>query len=416
MAAETRAKAPGSYRAAIVLTVCLFFLWGMANNLNDILIAQFRKAFTLSDFETSFVQQAFYFGYFLMAVPAAMLARKRGYKAAIVVGLFLYAAGALMFYPAAHWGEYRYFLAALFVIACGLAFLETSANPLMTELGEPAGAARRLGWAQAANPIGTVVGVLIGKYFILSDIIHDERAIAALPLDERTAFYRTEIVAVQTPYLVIGLVVSIFALAALAIRFPPPDTRHGNGEHRAPFLSVFRQPLLMFAVVAQFFYVGAQVGVWSYTIRYAGVEAGLGEHAGADMLFVSLVLFGIGRFVGTALMGRISPARLLAVFAGVSVVLTLMAAVAGGVIGLYALVATSFFLSIQFPTIFALGMTGLGPLRQAGAALIIMAIIGGAVLTALLGKVSDLAGIAHAKLVPAMEVHRKALAVEEKWL
>jgi FHS family L-fucose permease-like MFS transporter len=157
----------------------------------------------------------------------------------------------------------------------------------------------------------------------------------------------------------------------------------------------------MFAVAAQFFYVGAQVGVWSYTIRYAGVEAGLGEHAGADMLFVSLVLFGIGRFVGTALMGRISPARLLAAFAGVSVVLTLVAAVAAGVIGLYALVATSFFLSIQFPTIFALGMTGLGPLRQAGAALIIMAIIGGAVLTALLGKVSDLAGIAHAMLVPA---------------
>jgi FHS family L-fucose permease-like MFS transporter len=151
------------YVPAIVLTVALFFLWGMANNLNDILIAQFKKAFTLTDFQTSFVQQAFYMGYFLLAVPAALVTRARGYKTAIVTGLVLYAAGALLFYPAAHYGEYLYFLAALFVIACGLAFLETSANPLMTELGDPKTAAKRLNWAQAANPVGTVVGVLIGK-------------------------------------------------------------------------------------------------------------------------------------------------------------------------------------------------------------------------------------------------------------
>ncbi len=155
------------YAPAIILTVSLFFLWGMANNLNDILIAQFKKAFTLSDFETSFVQQAFYLGYFCLAVPAALIVRARGYKTAIVTGLLLYAAGAMLFYPAAHYGEYRYFLAALFVIASGLAFLETSANPLMAELGDPARAARRLTFAQAANPLGTLVGVLIGKYFIL---------------------------------------------------------------------------------------------------------------------------------------------------------------------------------------------------------------------------------------------------------
>ncbi|MEG3125475.1 L-fucose:H+ symporter permease [Sphingomonas sp. GB1N7] len=391
------------YLPAILLTVCLFFLWGMANNLNDILIAQFKKAFTLSDFETSFVQQAFYIGYFLLAVPAAMLTRARGYKAAIVTGLVLYAAGALLFYPAAHFGEYRYFLAALFVIACGLAFLETAANPLMTELGDPAAAAKRLNWAQAANPVGTIAGVLIGKYFILSQIVHDDAAIAAMPPAAREALYRGEVVAVQTPYLIIGLVVLGFALAAALIPFPDhkdSDDETNTGDTR--FAQVFRHPRLLFATIAQFFYVGAQVGVWSYTIRYAqAAMPGLAEHAAADYLFVSLVLFGIGRFAGAALMGRVAPARLLALFATISAGLAAVAALVGGPIGLYALVAGSFFMSIQFPTIFALGMEGLGPLRRAGASLIVMAIIGGAVLTGLMGWVSDRGAIDTAMLVPA---------------
>jgi FHS family L-fucose permease-like MFS transporter len=390
------------YVPAIVLTVALFFLWGMANNLNDILIAQFKKAFTLSDFQTSFVQQAFYMGYFLLAVPAALVTRAKGYKTAIITGLVLYATGALLFYPAAHYGEYLYFLAALFVIACGLAFLETSANPLMTELGDPTTAAKRLNWAQAANPVGTVVGVLIGKYFILSAIVHDEGAVAAMSPAAREAFYRSEVVAVQTPYLVIGLVVLLFAVAAAVIRFPEHQAEQTVGAP-SRFVDVFRHPRLIFATVTQFFYVGAQVGIWSYTIRYAQANVpGMVEHDAADYLFASLVLFGIGRFAGTALMGRIAPPRLLAIFAVVSAVLAGVAGLVGGQVGLYALVLASLFMSIQFPTIFALGMDGLGPLRRAGASLIIMAIIGGAVLTGLMGHISDLAGIDTAMLVPAV--------------
>jgi FHS family L-fucose permease-like MFS transporter len=390
------------YVPAIVLTVALFFLWGMANNLNDILIAQFKKAFTLSDFQTSFVQQAFYMGYFLLAVPAALVTRAKGYKTAIVTGLVLYATGALLFYPAAHYGEYMYFLAALFVIACGLAFLETSANPLMTELGDPTTAAKRLNWAQAANPVGTVVGVLIGKYFILSAIVHDEATVAAMSPAAREAFYRSEVVAVQTPYLVIGLVVLLFAVAAAVIRFPEHQAEQTVGGP-SRFVDVFRHPRLIFATITQFFYVGAQVGMWSYTIRYAQANVpGMVEHDAADYLFASLVLFGIGRFAGTALMGRIAPPRLLAIFAVVSAVLAGIAGLVGGQVGLYALVLASLFMSIQFPTIFALGMDGLGPLRRAGASLIIMAIIGGAVLTGLMGHISDIAGIDTAMLVPAV--------------
>lgn len=396
-----RAADDRRYVPALVITVSLFFLWGMANNLNDILIAQFRKAFTLTDFGTSFVQQVFYLGYFLLAVPASLVLRRFGYKAGIVVGLLLYGAGALLFYPAAASSAYQLFLLALFVIAAGLAFLETSANPLMTELGDPATATRRLNWAQAANPLGAIAGIVVGRNFILSGIEHDERALATMDAAARAAFYRSEVQAVAVPYVAIGVVVLLFALAATLVTFPAgakDDTPAQGGGH---FADVLRRPRLIGAVVTQFFYVGAQVGVWSYTIRYAQANAGLGERAGADMLFASLVLFATGRVVGTALMARIAPPRLLALFASASIVLAIVAALVGGTTGLYALVAASFFMSIQFPTVFALGVAGLGPLRRAGSSLIVMAIIGGAALTALMGWVSDRAGIDIAMLVPA---------------
>ncbi|WP_374294034.1 L-fucose:H+ symporter permease [Sphingomonas sp.] len=390
------------YLPALVITVSLFFLWGVANNLNDILIAQFRKAFTLSDFGTSFVQQVFYFGYFLLAVPASMVMRRFGYKAAIVTGLMLYAAGALLFYPAAQASLYQLFLLALFVIAAGLAFLETSANPLMTELGDPATAARRLNWAQAANPLGAITGILIGRFFILSGIEHDEQALVTMDAAAREAFYRSEVQAVVGPYMWIAAIVLAFGVAALFVAFPKnPPRDGGKAGQGGRFADVLRHPRLIGAVVAQFFYVGAQVGLWSYTIRYAQANAGFGERAGADALFVSLVLFAAGRFAGAALMARMAPVRLLSLFAGISLGLAVVAGTIGGTIGLYALVAASFFMSIQFPTIFAIGIDGLGPLRRIGASLIVMAIIGGAGLTALMGLVSDLAGITHAVLVSA---------------
>ncbi len=396
------AGVPRRYLPALVITVSLFFLWGMANNLNDILIAQFRKAFTLSDFETSFVQQVFYLGYFLLAVPASVVMRRYGYKAAIVLGLLLYGTGALLFYPAAAASVYQLFLLGLFVIAAGLAFLETSANPLMGELGDPAGATRRLNWAQAANPLGALTGILVGRYFILSGIEHDEAALATMDAAARNAFYRAEVQAIAPPYVVIAIVVLLFALAAALVAFPANAPASDDQARDGRFTDVFRRPRLIAAVVAQFFYVGAQVGVWSYTIRYAQANVGLSERGGADALLLSLALFAAGRFLGSALMARLAPVRLLLIFAGISIALVAVAALAGGWLGLIALVAASFFMSIQFPTIFALGIEGLGPLRRAGASLIVMAIIGGAGLTALMGLVSDLAGITNAMLVPVV--------------
>jgi FHS family L-fucose permease-like MFS transporter len=390
------------YLPALIITVSLFFLWGMANNLNDILIAQFRKAFTLSDFGTSFVQQVFYMGYFLFAIPASNVLRRYGYKAGIILGLLLYATGALLFYPAALFSTYQLFLFALFVIAAGLAFLETSANPLMTELGDPSTATRRLNWAQAANPLGAISGILIGRNFILSGIEHNEATLSTMSETARKAFYQAEVQAVAAPYLVIAGVVLLFAIMAALVRFPGGGTRVADAPTgQVRFADALRRPRLVGAVVTQFFYVGAQVGLWSYTIRYAQGNLGMSERDGADALFVSLILFSAGRFVGTALMARVAPVRLLAVFAAVSMALAVAAALLDGRAGLYALVAASFFMSIQFPTIFALGVEGLGPLRRLGSSLIIMAIIGGAGLTALIGLISDRAGISLAMLVPA---------------
>jgi FHS family L-fucose permease-like MFS transporter len=390
----------------LVLITSLFFLWGMANNLNDVLIKQFQKAFTLTDLQTGFVQSAFYMGYFLLAIPAGLLMRRYGYKRAVVVGLVLYGIGALLFYPAAQAATYGMFLAALFVIASGLAFLETAANPLVTVLGDPSKSEQRLNLAQSFNPVGSIAGLYIGKVFILSGIERDEAQLAGMSAADQHSFYTSEILRTVPPYVAIGLFVLAWAALVAFTRFPEAATRRvqddseqlGWGEALG---GVFRKKHLLFAVMAQFFYVGAQVGVWSYTIRYAQGTAGVDEKTAADWVIAALVTFTVGRFVGSALMSRFNAARLMTAYALINVVLAVGAALMPGKGGLIALTALSFFMSIMFPTIFALGVKDLGPYTQTGASLIVMAIIGGAVLTPAMGAVSTYISINMAMLVPA---------------
>jgi MFS transporter, FHS family, L-fucose permease len=390
----------------IALIVALFFLWGVANNLNDVLIAHFRKLFTLGDFQAGLVQSAFYLGYFCLAIPAALFMRARGYRAAVLTGLALYGAGALLFWPAAAAQSYPFFLLALFVIASGLAFLETSANPLIARLGPEETAARRLNLAQAFNPLGSIAGVVLGSQLILSGAAISPEQVAAMDAATRAAWRADEAAAVQLPYLLIALVVLGWAVLIRLVRFPAIATeRHvdeGVGA-RDDFRALLRAPRLLAGIAAQFFYVGAQVGIWSYLIRYAQVAVpGTGEQDAATWLTVSLALFMAGRFAGAALMGRIAALPLLAGFAGIAASLCVYAALLGGAGGVVALVATSFFMSIMYPTIFAESVAGLGSRTKSAAALLVMAIIGGAVLTALMGYVSDASGsILWAMLVPA---------------
>lgn len=387
----------------LILIISLFFLWGMANNLNDILITQFKKVFTLSDFKAGLVQSAFYTGYFVFSIPAALWMKRFGYKAAVVFGLLLYAVGAFLFYPAAAQREYVLFLGALFVIASGLAFLETSANPLIVAMGDPATAERRLNFAQSFNPFGCIAGIMIGREFILSGNEPTVEELAVMNAAQLEQFYQFESQAVQGPYLVIGLVVLAWALLVMLVKFPriaSPTVDEGTGSW-ADYKTLLRNGEFMFGVTAQFFYVGAQVCIWSFLIRY-GQEAvpGTGEKTLANYLMGSLVVFMIGRFVATALMGRFRAAWLMWIYALASIVLCAYAMLVPSHSGLLALAATSFFMSLMFPTIFALSIKNLGPLAKAGSSLVIMAIIGGAVLTAVMGLVSDMTTIHLAVVVP----------------
>lgn len=379
-----------TFGTAIILVVCLFFAWGVANSLNDVLIPQFKKAFVLTDLQSGLVQSAFYGGYFVFAIPASLVMRRFGYRAAILTGLILYAAGAFLFYPSAEAHNYAYFLGALVVIASGLSFLETSANPLMTVLGAPEGAQRRLNLAQAFNPLGVLSGVAIGGFFIVSD--------QALPAS-RLAH------AVVQPYLMIGVCVLALVLVLACTPFPPVATTRSRdaGDVKGGFVRLFGYPRFLFGVLAQFFYVAAQVGVWSFMIRYA-------QQALPDMrltqatgiLFWSQFSFMVGRFVGTALMAKLVPERLMAVYAAVATVLTVVAAFVGGWIGVLCLASTSFFMSIMFPTIFASSIRDLGPLTKHGSSFLVMAIVGGAVAPPLMGYISGLSAMKLAMLVPSV--------------
>ncbi len=387
----------------IILIVSLFFLWGMANNLNDPLIKHFKKLFTLSDFGSGLVQSAFYLGYFVCAIPAALFMQRFGYRAAVILGLIMYGAGALLFYPAGEMQSYGFFLAALFVIASGLAFLETSANPMVATLGPPEDSERRLNFAQSFNPLGSIAGVFIGRTFILSGIEYTPQQLQAMTPQAIAAWHGREAAAAETPYIVIGIGVLLWAVLIALTRFPAPATSHAEGIGKfSRFGELLRRSRYMFGVFAQFCYVGAQVGIWSYTIRYVQAELpGTPEKTAANLIIAALILFALGRFTGTALMRIIAPLRLLAIFGLVNIVLCAVAAIAGGTVGVGALTLSSFFMSIMFPTIFAASIRGLGDLTKLGASLIVMAIIGGAVLTAAMGLVSDATGhIRFAMLVP----------------
>jgi len=377
---------------ALTLITSLFFFWGMANALNDILIPQFKKSFELSDLESGFVQSAFYAGYFFFAIPAAAVMQRLGYKFAIVLGLVLFALGAFAFYPAAALLRYAPFLAALFILAAGLAFLETSANPLMTILGDPRRAALRLNFAQAFNPLGCLVGIWIGQRFILSGLeLAQARLIDDTPL-ARQAFYMRETHAVQLPYLVIGGVVLLLALWISLTRFPMAST--AGAAHEEPgfvdsVTALFSKNRFLLGVAAQFFYVGAQVGVWSYTIKYAEAETSRTDKAAVIFLIYNYVAFTIGRFAGTWVMRFIPPIWILTSFAVMNIALSVAAAAVGGGVGLWCLVGTSIFMSVMYPTIFAVSLEGLGRLTKSASSLLVMSIIGGAVLTPLMGFVSD---------------------------
>lgn len=388
----------------LILVTALFFLWGIPNNLNDVLIKQFMKSFEITRFKAGLVQSAFYMGYFILSMPAALIMRKYSYKTGLVTGLFLYSTGTILFWPAAIVGKYGFFLFALFVIASGLAFLETGANPFIASLGDPRTSERRLNFSQAFNPLGSIAGVLIGTIFIFSGIEHSAVEINNLKVAGTYDVYlQHETMRVVKPYLVLGAFVFIWALLIIRTRFPKiaDEAQNENERQKGKFKDLFKYPHFIQGVLAQFFYVGAQVGTWSYFIQYVQDYTGSPEKVAGYFLTGTLVAFGVGRFSATYLMKFIKPNKLMGIYGCINIILVGIGVIYPGWGGLWAVFLTSFFMSLMFPTIFALGIKGLGPNTKIGGSMIIMAIVGGAVFTPLMGLVFKFTrSMAMAMLIP----------------
>jgi FHS family L-fucose permease-like MFS transporter len=392
------------YLLPFILVTSLFFLWAFLHNINPILIPHLKKACQLSDTQSAFVDTAVYLAYFSIALPAGWFMHKYGYKKAILFGLFLYGVGALLFLPSASSREYSFFLAALFITAAGATFLETVANPYITKLGDERTATQRLNFAQSFNGIGAVMAPLIGAEVILSGTEYTKEQLAQMTPGVLESYLDSEAATVNIPYLIIG--VAVFLLLILFVITKLPEIHESDEKEKSKFsFSVFRHTHLTWAVIAQFFYVGAQTCVGSFFIRFSKYTDELPEKKTAFLWgSIAMVGFMIGRFSGTFLMKYIKPAKLLGIYALINIGLIVLAVTAKGSVAVYALMAVPFFMSIMFPTIFAMGITGLGEETKIASSFIVMSIVGGAIFPLLMGQISDATGgnIQLAYVVPAV--------------
>lgn len=385
------------------LVSLLFLLWGVANNMNDTLLAAFRRIMSMSDLQTSLVQFAFYGAYFCFALPAAVFISRRSYKAGILLGLALYAAGTVLFYPAGQAASYGFFLFAIYVMAGGCAVLETTANPYILSMGPPETATRRLNIAQTLNPVGAICGILLSRSFILSELHAADAAERAGMGAEALAEIQThELDAVSGTYMLIGCVLLILFLV-IAFVSMPGDRDAGDFKIAATFRALWKNRRWRYGVVAQFFYVGVQTGVWSFTIRLAMDRLGVLEKDASLVFLYSIVAFTLFRFLFTWLMGYIKPVRLLAAASAAAIMCTIAVIFGTGMTSICALVGISACMSLMFPTIYGIALEGVtGDDSKLAASGLIMAILGGALITPVQAFVSDKCGIGDSFWVPAV--------------
>jgi MFS transporter, FHS family, L-fucose permease len=372
------------YLVPLILVTSLFFLWGLAYGLLDVLNKHFQDALTITRTRSALLQSAYFGAYFLMALPAGIYISKKGYKTGIITGLVLYATGAFLFYPAATQSSFEFFLLAVFVLACGLAFLETAANPYVTVLGNPESAATRLNLSQSFNGVGSFIGPVIAAnvFFASTD-------------------KNSSLDSVKQVYLLIGMIVLV--IAVLFTRTPMPEYWEKDKlliPERSR-KSLFSYSHFRGAVIAQFFYVAAQVGIAAFFINYC-TEYGsnLSNSGAAYLLSLSLLLFTIGRFIGTAILRKAEAGKLLSVYAVINIILCGVVMIGSGYLSIYSLMAIFFFESIMFPSIFALGLKGLGTKTKKASSFIIMAIVGGAIIPYCMGFVADNYSTALAFIIP----------------
>ena len=387
----------GNILLPFILITSLFALWGFANDITNPMVSAFKKILELNNFQASLVQLAFYGGYFTMAIPAAIFVNRFSYKKGILLGLALYACGALLFYPATAFQEYNFFLAALYILTFGLAFLETTANPYILSMGAEETATQRLNLAQAFNPLGALGGLIVAQNFILNALQSDDLdeegnpIYGTLPEDAREVIRTSDLEVIRDPYIILGLVVIVFLVLILLVRMP----KNENKEYRVPIAQsikrLFKHSKFYGGVIAQAFYVGAQIMCWTYIYQYAE-SIGIPNSTAVNYAISALVLFLIGRWIGTALLRYVHSGKLLMVFAVGAMACTVLTIFITGPVGLYSLVGISFFMSIMFPTIYGIALEGRGEDAKFGAAFLVMAIVGGALMPSLQGLVLDIGG------------------------
>ena len=386
------------------LLTSLFIWWGIANNMTDTLLAAFKRIMSMTDSETALIQVVCYgLGYGMMAVPAAIFVKKFSYESAVLLGLGFYATGALLFYPAMLTMEYSAFLVAIWIIFAGLTILEAAANPYILAIGPEETATRRLNFAQSFNPIGAILGVVLSQQFILPHLnLASAEERAAMTPEQLHEINISELQAVVGPYIGVGILMLVMLFLIYFTKMPQIQDQSGPSNLRASFGRLLRNRHYMWGVLAQFCYVGAQIGVWSFIIRYVMTELRLEsaelpagetpESYAAQFYIASLLLFFVSRFVCTWVMRFITPASLLTILAILATVLMACSILVGGIFGVYSLVAVSGCMSLMFPTIFGLSARGLGDDMKLAGAGQVMAIAGAAFFTQIQGVISDKTG------------------------
>jgi len=377
-----------------ILVTSLFALWGFANAVTDPMVQAFKKVLELSNSQAAWVQMAFYGGYFCMALPAALFVRKFSYKSGVLVGLTLYAGGALLFYPAATTGLFWFFCLGLYILTFGLAFLETTANPYILAMGDQKTATQRLNLAQAFNPVGLIVGLLAAKFFVLDLLQSDDvENFSALPEAQKLLIKSADLMVIRNPYVILGLVVLAILILIAVNKMPQAK---GDGEIpsvKDTFAELFKNKKYTLGVLSLVLYMGAQIGCWTYIYQYAEAK-GISSSTAANYQLVAFVLFTVGRAIGTYLLKFMSSGKLLSYFSALGGIFAFGAVVLEVTIGLYSLVMVSLFLSVMFPTIYGIALEGLKEDQsKIGAAGLVMAIVGGALLPKLQGMIIDLGGV-----------------------
>lgn len=393
---STPSTSSRSYLWPLALLASCFLWWGIANNLTDPLVKVFKEIFGMSTFQAALIQMAFYGGYFCMALPGAMIARRFNYKTGVLVGLGLYAVGCFLLYPAMLTSQFAFFCFAFYVLACGLGILETNANPYVMALGSAETATRRLNFAQSFNPVGSVAGILICQVFIMAQLPFD--AEGRLPI--APAEVPSALSTVIAPYIVIALVLLVVWILIFSAKMPLA----AEEDDRIPFGSaashLLRNPFYLFAVFAQFCYVGLQITVWTYTNFYIPEQIGVSQEVALQYHTGALVLFGLSRWLFTGLMNFFRASALLAVAALVGTLLSLVVVFVGGMAGVIALIGLSGCMSLMFPTIFGLGCSAVREDTKLASSGMIMAIIGGAIITPAQGWMLDVMGVNLSFLLP----------------